>query len=160
MIFGSIHHLDEALPWLPAPLRTALSHIKATDFMALPVGNYDLQGKDIYVQVIETTTKPVAETRPEIHREYIDVQYLCSGREHIGVAAETGRNVVSEDLLKERDLLFYKDMENETTLEMVPGNFAILFPSDVHRPACQAAGPLKIRKVVMKVRVSLLTKAA
>lgn len=158
MIFGNIQHLDSVLPWLPAPLRTALQHLRDTDFGALPAGNYDLQGKDIYVQVIDLTTKAFAETRPEVHRQYIDVQFLWQGHEKIGVANDTGNNQVAEDLLAQRDLLFYAGMENESTLVMVPGNFAVFFPSDVHRPGCQFDGAENIRKVVIKVRAALLTE--
>jgi YhcH/YjgK/YiaL family protein len=156
MIFGHVNDLESGFAWLPQALKTALVHLKSTDFAALPAGNYDLQGRDIYVQVIDLTTKPFAETRPEVHRQYIDVQFLCRGEEKIGVASETGRNVVSEDLLEARDLLFYTGMENESTLTMTPGSFAVFFPSDVHRPACAVAAPAPIRKVVVKVRVALL----
>ncbi|HXP96503.1 MAG TPA: YhcH/YjgK/YiaL family protein [Telmatospirillum sp.] len=156
MIFGNVHHAQDMAGWLPAPLRTALEHLKKTDFGALPAGNYDLQGKDIYVQVIDLTTKNVSETKPEVHRKYIDVQFLWSGRERIGFADDTGHNEVAEDLLAERDLLFYRAMDNESTIEMYPGNFAVFFPSDAHRPACQVDGPLAIRKVVIKVAVALL----
>jgi YhcH/YjgK/YiaL family protein len=156
MIFGNIRHAETMFAWLPAPLRTALRYLQSTDVGALAPGRYDLQGRDIYVQVNHLTTKPLAETRPEIHRAYIDVQFLASGRERIGVADDTGHNEVAEDALAERDVLFYRAAEGETMLEMVPGNFAILFPADVHRPGCQADGPLAIRKAIVKVRVSLL----
>ncbi len=106
--------------------------------------------------MIDLTTKPAAENRPEVHRKYIDVQFLCSGRERIGVVADTGENEVAADMLAERDMLFYRDVDNETVLEMRPGNFAVFFPSDVHRTACQTDKPEAIRKVVMKVAVSLL----
>ncbi len=156
MIFGHVNDLQSAFAWLPKPLKLAVEHLKATDFAALPAGNYELQGKDIYVQVIDMNTKPFAETRPEVHRQYIDVQFLCRGSEKIGVASETGNNAVAEDLLEQRDLLFYSGMENESTLTMTPGSFAVFFPSDVHRPACAVGQPAAIRKVVVKVRVSLL----
>jgi YhcH/YjgK/YiaL family protein len=156
MIFGNVKDLESGFAWLPKPLKLAVEHLKQTDFAALPAGNYDLQGKDIYVQVIDMTTKPFAETRAEVHRQYIDVQFLCRGREKIGVASETGNNAVAEDLLASRDLLFYSGMENESTLTMTPGSFAIFFPSDVHRPGCAFDQPEAIRKVVIKVRVSLL----
>lgn len=160
MIFGNVKDLESSFAWLPKPLKVAVEHLKNTDFLALPAGNYDLQGKDIYVQVIDLTTKPFAETKPEVHRQYIDVQFLCRGSEKIGVASETGHNTVAEDFLEPRDLLFYTDMENESTLTMTPGSFAVFFPSDVHRPACAFDQPLAIRKVVIKVRVSLLTDGA
>jgi YhcH/YjgK/YiaL family protein len=160
MIFGHVQHAQSAFGWLPGPLQTALSHLRTTDFKAMPAGSYELQGKDITVQVFDLTTKTKAETRPEIHRKYIDVQFLVSGRERIGVAADSGNNVVAENLLADRDLLFYQAMENETTLEMFPGNFAVFLPSDVHRPGCQAEGPQAIRKVVVKVSVALFQAAA
>lgn len=160
MLFGNVHHLQDVAAWLPAPLQTALEHLSKTDFGALPAGNYDLQGKDIYVQVIDMTTKKFSETKPEVHRKYIDVQFLWSGCERIGVADDTGKNKVGEDLLGARDLLFYEGMENESTLEMRPGNFAVFFPADAHRPGCQVDGPQAIRKVVIKVSVALLAKGA
>jgi YhcH/YjgK/YiaL family protein len=137
-------------------LQAALKHLAETDFASLPAGKYELQGNDMFVLVIDLTTKAADENRPEVHRKYIDVQFLASGRERIGVASDTGRNVVTSDMLAERDLLFYQDMENETMLEMYPGNFAVLFPWDAHRPGCQVDQPVAIRKVVVKVAVSLL----
>lgn len=156
MISGHIAHLQDILPLVPAPLGLALQHLRDTDFTALPAGTYDLQGKDIYVQVIDMNTKPVADCRPEVHRQYADVQFLVSGRERIGMAVDTGRHQVGEDLLATRDLLFYADVADETTLSMRPGSFAVFLPSDVHRPGGAVEGPEPIRKVVMKVRVSLL----
>lgn len=157
MIFGHIADLDSAFSWLPAPLREALQHLQNTDMAAKPAGNYWLREPDLYVQVIDMPTKPIAETRPEVHRQYIDVQYLVQGEECIGVARDTGRNEVSEVLLEKRDLIFYKAMENESTLTMTPGSFAVFMPSDVHRPGVTPTGvPGSIRKVVIKVRLAWL----
>jgi biofilm protein TabA len=156
MISGHIGQLQDLLPMVPAPLHLALQHLRDTDFTTLPAGNYDLQGKDIYVQVIDMNTKPVAECRPEVHRQYADVQFLVSGREQIGMAVDTGKHKLGEDLLASRDLLFYTDVQDETILTMRPGSFAVFLPSDVHRPGGAIDGPEPIRKVVMKVRVSLL----
>ena len=60
MIFGNVRDFESSFTWLPKPLKTAVEHLKQTDFNALPAGNYDLQGKDIYVQVFDATTKPMA----------------------------------------------------------------------------------------------------
>ena len=156
MIFGNIKDYESGFAWLPQPFKTVIEHLKQTDFQALPVGNYDLQGKDIYVQVFDMTTKPFAETRPEVHRQYADVQFSVCGREQIGVASDDGSNAVAEDLLAERDLLFYAGVQNESMLTMTPGSFAVFLPSDVHRPGVAVGGPATVRKVVVKVRVSLL----
>jgi len=160
MIYGHVKDLASSFAWLPKPLKTAVGHLKATDFAALPAGNYALQGDDIRVQVTDLLTRPVAETTPEVHRQFIDVQFLVRGREKIGVATDTGNNVVFNDQLAERDLLFYTGMENESTLTMVPGSFAVFFPTDVHRPGCVVDQPEAIRKVVVKVRASLLAECS
>lgn len=156
MIFGHISQLQDILPAAPEALRTALVHLRDKDFSVSPPGSYELQGMDIYVQVIDLTTKPVAECRPEVHREYADVQFLVSGAERIGVAIDMGSNVISEDFTPTRDLRFYESMPMETTLNMRPGSFAVFMPSDVHAPGGAADKPMAIRKVVMKVRASLL----
>jgi len=156
MIFGHIQQAETDFSWLPAPVQTVLSHLKATDFESKPVGAYELQGKDIYVQVMDVTTKERAETRPAVHQKYIDVQFIWRGREKIGVVIDNGRNAVAEDLLADRDVLFYRGVENESVLEMHPGNFAVFFPSDVHRPLWQVDGPESVRKVVAKIAVALL----
>ena len=156
MIFGHVKDLESSFAWLPKPIRFALEHLRQTDFTGLPVGNYELQGRDIYVMVQDMETKPFSQTRAEVHRQYIDVQYLCRGSERIGVASDTGNNVMAEDFLEQRDLLFYTGMENESTLTLVPGSFAVFFPSDVHRPGCALDQPMSIRKVVVKISVALL----
>ena len=50
-------------------------------------------------------------------------------------------------------------MENESTLTMTPGSFAVFFPSDVHRPGCLLDQSATVRKVVIKVRASLLAES-
>ncbi|PKU25758.1 YhcH/YjgK/YiaL family protein [Telmatospirillum siberiense] len=153
MIFGNMNSAPEMLAWLPAGLRTAVSYLMGGDFDTRPAGRYDLAGDDIFVLVQDVTTKPKLEQKPEVHRRYIDVQFVVKGREAIGVAVDTGKNKVREDLLTERDVLFYEAMDDESTLVLKPGNFVILFPSDVHRPVCQVDGPEAVRKVVVKVKV-------
>lgn len=46
------------------------------------------------------------ENRPEVHRRYIDIQFLAWGEEKIGIAIDTGNNKVSESLLEQRDIIF------------------------------------------------------
>jgi biofilm protein TabA len=71
---------------------------------------------------------------------------------------DTGENIVAEDLLEERDLIFYKDVKNETFINMNEGDFCVFFPDDVHRPGCERGGSSEIRKIVYKINVDLLQK--
>lgn len=111
----------------------------------------------VMVQVLDLHTQHKDELRPEVHRKNIDVQFLVSGTELIGVAADRGNNVIHQELLAQRDIIFYQDVEDESWLTMQPGNFAVFYPQDVHRPACINQSPCDIRKVVVKIPITLLS---
>ena len=154
MIFGHIAQPDPCR--LPAAIEKALDFLRATDFNALEPGVVEIDGKNIYAQIIDLTTRPAEENRPEVHRRYIDIQYLAWGEEKIGIAIDTGNNKVSESLLEQRDIIFYHGAENESEITMAPGSYAIFFPQDVHRPACIKNKATPIRKVVVKVALTAL----
>ncbi|MEX9254083.1 YhcH/YjgK/YiaL family protein [Pseudenterobacter timonensis] len=154
MIFG---HIAQPNPCrLPGAIEKALAFLRNTDFTALEPGVVEIEGRQIYAQILDLQTKAVAENRPEVHRRYLDIQFLASGEEKIGIAIDTGNNQISESLLEQRDIIFYHDSENESFIEMIPGSYAIFFPQDVHRPACIKEKATAIRKIVVKVAVSEL----
>ncbi len=154
MIFSSIYAKDVTNTY-PKAIQTALEYLKSNDFNAMEPGVYEIQGKDIYAQVFDAVTKPVEEGKPEVHEKYVDVQFLASGRERLGFTPDTGNYEVDERF-DERDLIFYKSVENEGFIEATPGCYSIFFPADVHRPAIISGEAMTVRKVVVKVSVALL----
>lgn len=154
MIFG---HISQPNPCrLPQAIEKALHFLRTTDFTTLPPGVVEIEGRTIFAQVLDLTTKEPHENRPEVHRRYLDIQFLAWGEEKIGIAIDTGNNEISESLLEQRDIIFYHQMENESLIEMIPGSYAIFFPQDVHRPQCHKHKESAIRKIVVKVAVSEL----
>lgn len=154
MIFG---HIAQPNPCrLPAAIERALDFLRNTDFQTLSPGVVEIDGKKIFAQIIDLTTRDAAENRPEVHRRYLDIQFLAWGEEKIGVAIDTGRNQISESLLEQRDIIFYHDSEYESFFEMIPGSYAIFFPQDVHRPGCHKNIATDIRKIVVKVAIDAL----
>ena len=154
MIFGNITQPNPCR--LPAAIERALDFLRSTDFSKLAPGVVEIDGKNIFAQIIDLTTREVAENRPEVHRRYLDIQFLAWGEEKIGIAIDTGNNEISESLLEQRDIIFYHDSENESFIEMIPGSYALFFPQDVHRPACIKNKETAIRKIVVKVAISEL----
>lgn len=118
-------------------------------------GVYELEGKLMYAQVFDAETGSVNEKRPEVHEKYLDVQFLASGREKLGFTPDTGNYEIDEKF-DERDLIFYKSVENEGFITSTPGCFCVFFPTDVHRPACADGESMTVRKVVVKVSTELL----
>ncbi|TLV10701.1 DUF386 domain-containing protein [Klebsiella indica] len=154
MIFG---HLSQPNPCrFPAAIEKGLDFLRTTDFHNLSPGVIEIDGGKMYAQLIELTTCDSQQNQPEVHRRYLDIHYLLSGAERIGVVSDNGHNEIAASYLEDRDIIFYQQVQNEFFLEMIPGNYAILFPQDVHRPACNKTSNTLIRKVVVKIAVSEL----
>ena len=154
MYFGHISKINRK-QYTDAIL-VALDYLTATDFDKIEAGRYPIKGDLIYAQVLDLETKDKSDVLPEAHRKYLDVQYLHSGEERMGVVPDLGNNPIDQDYDEERDILFYTGAENEVELIMRPGNFAVFFPEDIHRPGCADGQSGKIRKIVVKVAVSEL----
>ena len=154
MIFTSIYSTDDHKAY-PEVIRKMIEYLKSNDFVKMEPGVYELQGKDLYVQVFDAETGPVEEKKPESHENYLDIQFLASGEEKLGFTPNTGKYEVDEHIV-DRDLIFYKSVENEGFIHAVPGCVSVFFPCDIHRPAVAAGAPMTVRKVVIKVRTTLI----
>jgi YhcH/YjgK/YiaL family protein len=143
----------------PEAIMKGLKYIQDTDFSAMEFGKYEIEGEDIFAFYVELDTKTFEVAQAEVHDEYLDIQYLMKGKEMIGFAQRDESNVVDEDMLEEKDLLFYKgDIFNEILLPLNEGDFAIFFPEDVHRPLCKSGDFDKVTKVIIKIRMSETVK--
>lgn len=157
MIFGNIKS-NENISSYPKAIQKAINYLKENDLVAMAPGRYELDGDNMILQVLDVETSERANLRPEVHRTYIDVQFLAKGKELIGCYPDMGDNEIDEELLETRDIIFYKNNENvrETRLEMEEGSYAVFYPHDVHIPAIIKGESMKIRKIVIKVKVSTL----
>ncbi|MEO0513873.1 MAG: YhcH/YjgK/YiaL family protein [Planctomycetota bacterium] len=114
-------------------------------------GRLDLRGDDLFLNVERYTTQPADQRRFESHRTYLDVQTIFTGRESIYVEP-TDRLDIIEPYDADRDVVFYSG-PHDTRLDLHPGDLAIFFPEDGHKPVCVCGGPAEVLKVVAKVRL-------
>ncbi len=130
----------------PAAINTALEFLAKPETAELPVGRYELDGDNIFV-LIENK-------RAESHRNYIDIQYLFTGKEVQGYApllpGVTGEEPAG------KDNIFYETVENEQFVTLHPGEFTVYFTNDIHRPNCTMDEPVNIHKAVVKIKESLI----
>jgi len=157
MITGHLSNVNEEIYLYPAAIQDGLRFLRENDLAALTPGKHEIQGERLYAMVSEYQTQPKVQRRPEAHKKYIDIQYICAGEEVIGCGPLAFADEVDEDFLQERDIVYYKGITLETETVLLPGMFAIYFPWEAHRPNCavgdKAGG---IRKVVVKVAVEAL----
>lgn len=157
MIYGNIHAKETETAYTSV-IRKALEILRTTDVTNMHHGKYPLEGDRLILQINEVITGPMNTKRPEVHRDYIDVQYMVHGHELIGFYPDCGDGAVLEDNLDSNDVLFYQEREDnhEIMLPMTDGCYAVFFPEDVHRPCCMMNGPEEVKKIVLKIRVDSL----
>ena len=128
----------------------AVAFLRRPDLLRLPLGRYELDGDNAFAMVQEAALKPWGAGRPELHREYFDIQLPVSGEETIGVGAFDPETPGVFD--EGRDCGFYDGARLEP-LTLRPGEFVILHPGTcAHAPCCTIDGSGSIRKIVVKVR--------
>jgi biofilm protein TabA len=118
-----------------------------SDLAGLSPGRHEIDGKRIFALVSEYVPKPFAECRWEAHRHYIDLQYMVSGVERMGVAPASHMRETSYQV--DRDLAWLEGTGDLLTFGA--GQFMILWPGDAHMPGVEAGVSGPARKVVVKI---------
>jgi len=130
-------------------IEKAFSYIKNTDFSRISDGKYEIESENLFALVQEYQTKDLMEGKLEWHHKYIDVQYIISGVEMIGIATKKQHKIIEQDT--EKDYFFFED--NSTLIEFEAGMFAVFFPDDLHKPSLSGREKTKVKKVVIKIKI-------
>lgn len=128
----------------------ALAELAAQPFVP---GRHEVDGDRIFINAAEYDTKDPEGASMEFHRRYIDVMWLLSGAETIGIHPCAEETQVTRQYDEEADYALAMLPGSFTMLRMVPGSIAILFPEDAHAPSLHAKQPHHVQKLIAKVRV-------
>ncbi|MDP6063500.1 MAG: YhcH/YjgK/YiaL family protein [SAR202 cluster bacterium] len=122
-------------------------------------------GRDIYLMFQIVTTQAHDDAFFEAHRDYIDIHVPIEGVESIGYAPldarlSPGGPLPDYDASASDDVTFsHFDSPHEmTVVRLVEGMYGIFYPDDAHIPRLQTNGPSYLRKMVIKVPVSLVER--
>lgn len=149
MVFDHLNYASDYFN-LGHGIRAALEYLQQADVAALAPGRHSVDDDRVFALVSDYETKSPEEGFWEAHRQHVDVQYVHSGRERIAYADLASFDAEPYD--EARDLVIARGVGGQF-VEMGPGDFAILFPHDVHMPGLTAQAPASVRKVVVKVRI-------
>ena len=157
MIVGNIKDVPDNISRYPDKLRQAIEYLASTDFSKLESGRYVLDGETMYANVDRYMTRVPDSGLPEAHRKYIDVQYIVEGEEDISWCPMNSMLREDAPYDENRDIVFFKELVAGNSIVMKKGNYAILFPNDVHRPCGSLYDePTSVTKVVVKVAVDAI----
>ena len=131
-------------------LKTGFEWLKNNDLSTLPDGKYEIRENEIYANLQSYDTK---ETAPyEAHKKYIDIQFMITGKEKIGVTAYSNCSL-REEYNEEKDIEFLSCNITETYQILESGEFLVLFPQDAHQPSLSLDKKSNVKKVVVKVKI-------
>lgn len=145
-----------ALSGLHPVLANALTQAIAAWPQDKAPGRYELQGDDIFMNVMTFATQLPEQKKAELHEQYIDIQLLLAGEERIlyGVAGSARQ---CEEMHTEEDYQLCSTIEGMQRLDLTPGMYAVFMPGEPHKPGCVVKETEEIKKAVVKVRVSLMS---
>jgi len=141
--------VEEHFRKYPERWNTAFRFLIESELKSLPIGRVDLN-EDVYATLSEYETKNPEDARYESHQKYIDLQYIISGEEIIGLTNDSDLTVISP-YDESKDIAFY-DFDGGKMLSATANSYFIFFPEDKHRPCIKTGGADKVRKVVVKIR--------
>ena len=153
MITGSLNTLQRTP--LPAPLARIMAEVvkSVAHWGEAPLGKTEIDGLNLFCLVSDDLTEPAADRRGEFHQHYLDIQLLLRGEEWIGVGPH---DYVSEGADRPHPDLWFVDDAQTSYLALQPGDFAIFWPGELHRPLCTFNQPARVKKLVVKVHKDLL----
>ena len=117
----------------------------------IPDGKIEIDGANMYAVLNTYSTSPAENLSFEVHRKHIDLQVLLSGMEDIDVSQDLDDTRVIQAYSDESDTALHDTPENWSTIVLRPGNFAVFYPDDAHRPG--GGDGSSVRKLVVKILI-------
>ncbi|BBH23740.1 hypothetical protein Back11_50850 [Paenibacillus baekrokdamisoli] len=158
MIYSDLTNWQKERLTFPEPVRRALDRLQQTDLDVLPAGRHDFGEQGMFLLINEVTTQDKSKVRPETHKLHTDIQLVLTGQERMCVAKISEDQAITDNRYETQDIAFYEHIHNENQIDMVPGDFIVLFPTDIHRPNCSITEDLPLRKAVVKIHQDLFEK--
>ena len=150
MIFGNLEFAHR-YNFLNDKIQKCITFIKENDLKSFEVGSHAIDGDNIFVNIVEYTTTTPENRFWEAHKTYIDLHIIFNGEEQIDLNfIHNMTEKAPYDAEKEMILL---DGVKNTSVQLVPNDFLILYPEDAHCTGVQVNEPTFIKKAIFKIKV-------
>ena len=125
-----------------------IEFLKNNDPKAMEPGKYEIEGKDLFLNLTVAKGKTPDQAVLETHDKMIDIQIPISDAETFGYTPR--ENLPAAAYNAEKDITKIPDLAAESYITCQPGMMAIFFPQDGHAP-CITGAP-EIKKAIFKVK--------
>ncbi|OON86813.1 YhcH/YjgK/YiaL family protein [Oribacterium sp. C9] len=150
MIFGNVDHLDGG-EYLTDRIRECLSYAKEHDLSGFEKGTHEIDGDELFVNIVEYSTTNAEDRFWEAHKKYLDLHLMLDGNEQIDLGFV--HSMSTEEYVEKDDFLPMKGEKNSSVI-LTNGDFLVCYPNDAHRTAVAVDQPEKIKKAIFKIRIA------
>lgn len=127
----------------------AMEFLLTSDLANLPLGRNEIQGDEIFANVMEAQPRTKEEVPLEVHRKYIDIQVPISADEVMGYTPL--EQLPEGEYSEANDVTLYPvGILAESYFNVKRSMFTIFFPQDGHAPAVT---PVPVKKIIVKIAV-------
>ena len=147
MICDSLEHLDRYRGLHPN-LDTAIDYLQTHDLAALPDGRTEVDGDNVFINMMDATLHSDHGFHPEYHKTYADLQIDITGGEGWGYT-----NIPGKEIGEFTGDCGFQDSASVVTGTLGEGRFVLFFPTELHKPGLVQHGCVGVRKAVVKIRM-------
>ena len=151
MICDTLQHLDRYRGF-HKNLDTAIDYLAAYTtahlLAELPLGRTEVDGENVFINVMDAELHPNEGSHPEYHRIYADLQIDLTGSEGWGYETAPGTEVkpYAPDI-------GFQDSPDAVFGTLGGGRFVLFFPGELHKPGVAQPDCRNVRKAVVKIRM-------
>lgn len=156
MIVGLISEASRDRNVLPAALVRGIEALSQMNPSTTDAGRYEVEGGKLFVLIQDVNSRTFAESRPEAHNRFADVQIPLSASERYGFSFPETALACIEDRLESNDVAYYARPSREFFMDIDPGAYVVFLPRELHRPCLTIKDKTRIRKAVIKIDRDLL----
>lgn len=147
MIYDKLNNIG-CYKGLNKNLDTAIDFILSNDLTTLPLGQTTVDGRNVYINCMETKTGLINDKQYEVHQEYMDIQITLLGAERIIIGDK--ENMEMNVCNSEEDCSLGQCSPLADCM-ISPGSFIICMIGEPHMPGVALQQPIPIKKCVFKV---------
>lgn len=147
MIIDKIENLKQYVSLNPL-FPKVIEFLENTDLNTLENGKHEIEGKDLFVNIMDTVGKSKETATMETHKNMLDIQIPLNTDETFGY---TPTELLPDcPYNAEKDATKYPGVQGEGFVTCHPGMMAIFWPQDGHQPCISESE--NIHKAVFKVK--------
>ena len=129
-------------------LDTAIEFLAAHPLDTLPLGRTEVDGDEVFINVMDADLKPHTDSHAEYHRLYADLQIDLTGGEGWGYT-----NLPGEEAGEFAGDIGFRTSPDAVSGVLGEGRFVLFFPGELHKPGVARPGCDHVRKAVIKIRM-------